>query len=138
MKNLFLGAILLFLFSTSVVIIQTSCSKTEAQSARPQSNSLNKILVSQYLDAGRISITIMNYDGTDVQVLNIPFPVGFDVATSQSNTALSADGTKVFFSGRDTDNPTWGIYSCDTSGANLIRIHDCTASGVAPQIGGAY
>jgi hypothetical protein len=51
---------------------------------------------------------------------------------------LCPDATKVFFEGRDAVNTTYGIYSCDTSGANLIRIHDCNSTALDVQISGAY
>ena len=103
MKNLFLGAICLCLFAISFSLVQISCSKTEAQNSNTQINSINKVLVSQSLASGQFSFTIMNYDGSGVQVLNIPFPAGFNAASSLANTALSADGKKIFFTGRDSN-----------------------------------
>ena len=143
MKKLLMGAICLALFSLTLSLVQISCSKIEAQNSSSQITALNKII---YLEEWRGSVpgmgniqrfSIINYDGTGLQHLNIPFPAGFSVGTFHP-PVLSLDGTKVFFTGRETANTIQGIYSCDTSGTNLVRIITGDPNALGVYLGGAY
>ena len=142
MKKLLMSAICLSLFAISISLIQISCSKTEAQTSTNQISSINKIIFQEESTGGAgnpnvVKFFIMNFDGTGVQQINISFPAGFSVA-SMHPPVLSPDGSKVFFTGRETAYTVQGIYSCDISGSNVIRIHDCNATAFDAIIGGAY
>ena len=126
----------LSLFAIVLSIVQISCSKTEAQNSTTQNTSVNKILYKEILP-GVLRYSIANYDGTGIQHLNITFPAGF-VTSSTHNPVLSPDATKIFFEGRETANMTYGIYKCDTSGANFSRIIDLDPNTIDGQISGAY
>lgn len=127
MKNLLLGAILLFLFSISVVVIQTSCSKSNAQSPTSQEQ-INKII---YITRDR-RIWTANYDGTNATTVNIALPPNIlvDMQIPNMSVRLSPDGQKIFFNAIDTssrDASTSGvfarsIYSCDISGSNAVPV----------------
>ena len=131
-----MGAIVLTLFAISFSLVQISCSKSEAQNNQNNVAQVNKIIIQEIIP-GVLKYTITNYDGSGIQPLNIPFPTGF-VSSSAHHPVLSPDATKVFFEGRDAINTTYGIYSCDTSGANLIRIYNCDPTALDAQIAGAY
>ena len=138
-----MGAIALSTFAIAICLVQISCSKTEAQRPADQSAALNKIIYLEEFRApapgfGNVQrFSIVNYDGTGLQHLNIPFPAGFAV-TSFHPPLLSVDGTKVFFSGRETANSIPGIYVCDTSGSNLVRLVNADANALDIYLGGAY
>jgi len=145
MKNLLMGAICLSLFAIALSLVQISCSKTEAQSSTSQITPINKIVYLEEFPGGGgggganiVKFSIVNYDGTGVQHLNITFPPGFGVASFHP-PVLSPDATKIFFVGRETaTGVTQGIYSCDTSGTNLTRILDCNPAAGDVTLGGAY
>ena len=139
MRNLFKGAILLSCFAIALCLFQISCSKEiDAQPSPSNGSQVNKILVSEIIPGTSFpKYTIMNYDGSGIQPLNIPFPAGF-ITYSVHQPVLSPDATKVFFEGRDAANSSYGIYSCDTSGANLTRIYNCDPTALDAQISGAY
>ena len=136
MKKLLMGTICLALFAITLSLVQISCSKTEAQNSTSQVTSINKILYKEVMP-GMLRYSIANYDGSGIQHLNIPFPAGFVTSTTH-NPVLSPDGTKIFFEGRETANLNYGIYKCDTSGANFMRIIDLDPSTMDGQISGAY
>jgi len=136
MKKVFKGAICLSAFAIALSLVQISCSKTEAQSSNNQITSVNKILIKELIP-GLLRFSLINYDGTGVQRLNIPFPPGF-TTSSTHNPVLSPDARKIFFEGKETANPNYGIYSCDTSGANFERILDLDPATLDGQVCGAY
>lgn len=127
MKNLLLGAIILFLFSAAIVLVQTSCSKTTAQTPTSQ-DQLNKIV---YVTRDA-RIWTANYDGTNATEIMIALPANIKVDMSLPNMSikLSPDGQKLFFNAIDTasrNNSTTGIfdksiYSCDISGGNVAPV----------------
>jgi hypothetical protein len=141
MKKLLMGAICLSLFAIALSLVQISCSKTEAQNSSTQNNSINKLIYQEeYSNGGSANsyrFSIINLDGTGLQHLNIPFPPGF-ISPSNHPPVLSPDGTKVYFTGRETANNEIGIYVCDTSGSNLIRLIDRDPNAFDMVIGGAY
>lgn len=138
--------ICLCLCAISLSLIQISCSKTEAQPNSPnqiitpnQVTTLGKIVFKEEYSAiptNTMRFSIMNLDGSGVQHLNIPFPAGFSTS-SFHHPVLSPDGTKIFFTGSETANTTPGIYSCDTSGANFMRIYDADPAAFDVTVGGA-
>ena len=133
-----MGAICLSVFAIALSLVQISCSKTEAQNSPNQITSVNKILISELIPGASFpKYTVMNYDGTGAHILNIPFPTGF-VSSSVHQPVLTPDASKVFFEGRDAVNTAYGIYSCDTSGANLSRIYNAVPTAFDVQISGAY
>lgn len=138
MKKILLGSVCLCLFAISICLVQISCSKTEAQNSTQQTAALNKIVFKEEFSGtpyNTMKFSIMNLDGTGVQHLNITFPPGFSTS-SFHHPVLSPDGTKIFFSGRETANTRQGIYSCDTTGANLLRIYDADPGAFDITIGG--
>ena len=138
MRQLLIGSICLTLFAISFSLVQISCSKAEAQNNQTQIQQINKLIYMEEFVAGNvIKFSIVNYDGTGLQNLNIPFPPGFFIQSNRP-PRLSPDGTKVFFMGSETANNTFGIYSCDTTGANLIRIANCDPNAYEVALGGAY
>ena len=137
MKKLLMGAICLSLFAIALSLVQISCSKTEAQNSTNQIISLNKILYKETFPGGVNRFSIMNYDGTGIQHLNISFPAGF-TTTTYNQPVLSPDATKVFFAGYEAANNSPVIYSCDTSGANLMRIAYGDPTAFDAFVTGAY
>jgi hypothetical protein len=141
MKKLLMATICLSVFAISLSVIQISCSKIEAQNSTNNTTSFNKILYKETIYNGTnpsiIRYSIINYDGSGVQHLNIPFPPGFRVP-SYGQASLSPDMQKIFFIGFETAHPTNGIYSCDTSGANFLRIAECDPNAQEGFVSGAY
>lgn len=144
-----MAAISLSCFAIAISLVQLSCSKSEAQPGSNNANNsnnsnnqnnvatpVNKIIYSETIP-GLLRYTIANYDGSGIQHLNIPFPAGF-VTSNSKHPVLSPDATKIFFEGRETANMLYGIYSCDTSGANFVRIIDGDPNALDVQLGGAY
>ncbi|MFT3910487.1 MAG: hypothetical protein QM737_13765 [Ferruginibacter sp.] len=147
MKKLLMAAITLSCFAIALSLVQISCSKAKAQAFQNQNNQNNQNNATNATPVGKIiyaesipgvlRYSIANYDGSGIQHLNIPFPAGF-ATSSTKHPVLSPDATKIFFEGRETANMVYGIYSCDTSGANFTRIINCDPNALDVQLGGAY
>ncbi len=140
MKKLLMATICISIFAISLSVMQISCSKIEAQNSTNNIATLNKILYAESFNVGGIlsvRYSIANYDGTGIQRLNIPFPPGFNFSTAGQGS-LSPDMKKVFFIGFETAQPTLGIYSCDTSGTNFMRITQCDPTAYAGYVSGAF
>ena len=133
MKKLLMATIVLFAFAISLMLVQISCSKSDANPLSPQTQ-VNKI-VYQYYNSSQQGIYLANYDGTDQHRLNITLPTGYSFANIHE-PKLSPDASKVFFASYDAINNLNSIFSCDTSGANLIRIVDTNVPDI--RFGGAY
>ena len=137
-----MGAICLSLFAIALSLVQISCSKTEAQTSTNNITPLNKILYQETFipvggNLGIFRYSIMNYDGSGIQHLNIPFPPGFHFSVGGQGS-LSPDMTKIFFIGFETANPTLGIYTSDTSGTNFSRIANCDPNVQSGYVSGAF
>ena len=139
MKKLLMMTICLSLFAISLSLLQISCSKTEAQISTNNTTAVNKILYKESFNVGGVitfRYSIMNYDGSGVQHLNIPFPPGF--GASSGHASLSPDAKKMFFSGFENPSIGNGFYSCDTSGTNFTRIANCDPTVFDAFVCGAY
>jgi hypothetical protein len=138
MKKLLMGTIILFLFSISIVIVQTSCSKSEAQTGQPNQNSLNQLNKILYVNFNG-EVWTSNYDGTNATqvIIALPINVNLELSTPRFSVKLSPDGQKIFFSGSNSATNESGIYSCDISGNNVIPIHVSTG-GTQPILTGVY
>ena len=134
MKKILMSAIVLFLFSASILLFQISCSKIEAQTNN-NIVQLNKILYTDF--DGKIWLA--NYDGTGASQVNIAFPANvlFDASSPRLSLKISPDGTKLFFSGRNTSTNETGIYSCDLTGNNVQTVF-VTSGNSQPILCGVY
>lgn len=134
MKKILMSAVVLFLFSASIVLFQISCSKIEAQTNN-NIVQLNKILYTDF--DGKIWLA--NYDGTGASQVNIAFPpnVAFEASIPRLALHISPDGTKLFFSGKNTLTTETGIYSCDLTGNNVQSVFVSTGNS-QPILRGVY
>lgn len=132
MKKLLKGAIILCLFATSIVLVQTSCSKVIAD---PLGNAISKLL---YIDFNN-DVWMCNYDGSNTTQIHFSLPPNIVLEFSLPRMAmkLSPDGTKLFFSVRNTVTNETGIYSSDISGNNVASVKMSTG-GTQPILCGAY
>lgn len=119
MKKLFLGSIVLTLFSISLLLFQLSCQ--EEVNANPTNTQLNKIIYHVFDNQSqKHTIYTANHDGTNKTPINIVIP---GAANPSFNTPrLSPDGLKVFF--KASSGNTQAIYSCNLDGSNLKVVLD--------------
>jgi len=125
MKKLLLSSIILFLFSTSILLFQISCQK-EAN-ARPNNTTQQNKLVYFKLNATTSiwSINICNWDGSNNIVVPVVLPA--DVKFN-GDVAITNDGSKIFFSARGISNSDIGyMYTCNTDGTGLTKILDSSS-----------
>ncbi len=72
-----MSSVILFLFSSTILFIQVSCSKTTAQQTPPTATTqLNKIVFHQQGGTGS-GYYVMNYDGTGKTLINVTLPTGY-------------------------------------------------------------
>jgi len=126
MKKLLTASLVLFIFSFSIIIFQTSCNKTvDAQSSTSSSvglKQLNTILFYKLKGTTynyTYEIWIANFDGTNQKKLPVSIPTGmyFDDAK------LSPDGKTLFYAFHEKQPGTNSyIYTCSIDGTNLKRI----------------
>ena len=137
MRKMLLGAIILLIFSLSLVLIQTSCSKTDAQTS-PGLTQLNKVI---YLTADR-KWWISNYDGTNTTQINFNLPSGVAIETGGwpvfNPVRLSPDGQRIFFTTFRQATAQYAIASTDISGNGYTQIVAGSTSGNQPQLAGVY
>ena len=102
MKKLFIGSVILLLFSLSILVIQSSCSKTDAQNST--STVLNKLLFVTGNGGVTMKLWSSNYDGGNVTQVNLALPVGVRVDYNYPGFSirLSPDGQKLFFRASDS------------------------------------
>jgi len=133
MKQLLMGAIVLFLFSASVVLIQTSCSKTTAQSTN-SINQLNKIVYFKNMNSSVLEVWSANYDGTGASQIPITLPSGvsYDTFVMTNSLSISPDGQTIFFTCLNSNgsSPVSEIYTCSIAGGNAIMV----ATGFAGKV----
>lgn len=129
-----MGSVILCLFSLSIVLVQTSCSKSEAQNSTLDGQ-LNKIIYSNFDN----EIWISNYDGSNAVKVNLALPanVVFESSLPRMSVKMSPDGKKIFFSGLNTATNESGIYSSDVTGNN-VAIVKIGIGGAQPILGGVY
>jgi len=127
MKKLLMASLILLVFALSILVIQTSCSKSNAQ-INSSTSQVGKIVF--FKGQGSFStIWTANYDGTNQVQIPIVLPpnVVLDTDASSKSLSISPDGQKIFFTAKDITVSTAqivSIYSCDINGSN---------SGVAVQ-----
>ena len=141
MKNLFLGSVALLLFAMAFTIVQSSCSKTEAQSNSVTITQLNKIIFGKMnpTTSNPLEVWVADYDGTNATQININLPSGVMISSElyTFSLRLSPDGQTIFFGGFNTTTNLYGIYKCNIDGSNVSLI----TNGVANEslrLGGAY
>ncbi len=144
MKKIFMGAIVLIFFAFSATVLQTSCSKSDAQS-RPASpaelSQLNKMIFLKS-ETGVVDpeLWIVNYDGTGMTQINVSLPVDTHIANDLTAAAvrLSPDGQTIFFSGYNlTTAPLNQLYACDINGSNVRVVVPSTPNKIF-KLQGAY
>ena len=135
MKKLLMSAVILFLFSISVLIVQTSCSKSEAQQTPDSATQIGKLIYVNFNG----EMWTSNYDGTNaVQIiLALPPNVNLDLTTPRMSVKMSPDGQKIFFSGQNSVTSETGFYSCDINGTNVVPVNVSTG-GNQPILCGVY
>jgi len=125
-----MSAIILFLFSLSILILQSSCSKSEAG---PTSvTQLNKIVYTVNMGTPNIQIWTANYDGSNPTQVPIVLPanIKIDGNANYYSVKISPDGQTIFFSTFDASAaPAYStaIYSCSITGANVTQIIPASA-----------
>ena len=137
MKKLLLGSICLFLFASSLLILQVSCSKSKAQ---PQLNRPADTPIGKVIFVRDMQIWTVNYDGSSETQVAISLPSDVNFAFNnhpQSGLAISPDGKKIFFtalrrSGIDQINEMYSV-NFDGTGLALI-VGNGPASGFTPMI----
>ena len=132
MKNLLKGALVILLFAISVLLVQTSCSKTEAEPLT--ATQIDKLL---YIDFDS-NVWMSNYDGTNRTQINFALPPNIILLFSIPRSAmkLSPDGTRLFFSVMNTVTNETGIYSSDINGNNVTPV--MSLGGTQPILCGVY
>jgi len=138
MKKLLMSAIILFLFSLSILIVQTSCSKSEASPTGV--TQINKIVYTLHYGTPNIQIWTANYDGSNPTQVPVVLPANIKIDTNANyySIKISPDGQTIFFSTYDTSAPTYSpaIYSCSITGTNLTEVIPASAGG--PILGGTF
>jgi hypothetical protein len=128
MKRLLLGSVILLIFSCSILIFQLSCKKDVI--AQTTGNNVNKILFFKR-PLGNYDLQfehwIANYDGSNATQIFLNLP-GWRI----NDVQLSADGTKLFFTGTDSTTllttQASEIFSSNVDGSNIQQItHDNVA-----------
>ena len=125
MKNILMASAILFLFSMSILVIQTSCSKISAQTSTNSVTQINKIIYLKGFGASG-EVWTANYDGSNATQVPITLPANviFDNNVGTFSLSISPDGQKIFFTALNTTGSTYvqEIYSCDITGTNLTQI----------------
>lgn len=125
MKKLLSSAIVLCVFSLSILIFDFSCRKDsigQTQSPTTESVQKNKIIyVKINPNTNLWEIWTSNYDGTGAQKINLTLPQGLQLS-DDPNIRISPDGKKIFFNaGMNSYNHEY-IYSCNIDGSNVKKI----------------
>ena len=124
MKKLFLASITLLLFAISIVIVQISCSKSEAQNRPSGITSFDKILYSFNANPDGVEFWTANIDGSNQAKINLVLPpaVTLNRYVNEVNPKLSPDGTKLYFRAYDSTTSRFGIYRANIDGSAVINI----------------
>jgi hypothetical protein len=121
MKNLMSGAIVLFLFSISLLLFQLSCQE-DAIAQNNVNQQKNKILYSLKGDYSIKELWVSNYDGSDkiqIPLTNIPTP---GVHGFYNSSSISPDGQTVFIGGYLYPSSLSVVYSMSLSGTDVKKI----------------
>ena len=137
MKKLLFGSVILLLFSLSILIIQSSCSKTEAQNSNI--TQLNKILIVSGNAGVTQKLWSANYDGSNLNEIVFAMPAGVRAGYNAEFIKLSPDGQKIFFQGYEIVSGRSGIYSANLNGSGVVEvIAGDNLPMQYPKIAGAY
>jgi hypothetical protein len=116
MKKLIMASAALFLFSTSIMIFQISCSKTASAGTSIINGTASKIVF--YTKQGMIGIK--NADGTGItSIISPTLPSGFTLK-SDGDTDINSDGTHIFFVANSSTGRK--LFRCDLSGNNVLQV----------------
>ena len=125
MKKLLLSSICLLMFAVSILIIQISCSKTNAQSNTNNTTQVGKIIYGRNV-SGHYEIWSANYDGSNASNIPINLPTGVFLANNvdSKGVKVSPDGQKLFFIAAEVVNnyQVASVYSCNIDGTNTQLI----------------
>lgn len=121
MKKLVLGAIVLFVFSLSVVVTNMSCKKEAMAEGPGFPQPLNKFLFTKDFRGKSSEIWMSNIDGSGQTKINVTLPAGQLIAPQ---ARLTADGKGVLFVTMDDAENTTGIYFCLLDGTSLKKVAD--------------
>jgi len=119
MKKLLLSSMVLFLFSTSIMMFQVSCQKN-ANAKINVTTQQNKIIYTKS-GSGTDEIWIANLDGTNQTKVPIVLPSNLKLGNAQAT--ITPDGTKIIFQAREVSISNTGyLYTCNTNGSDLVKI----------------
>jgi len=128
MKKIFLGSVVLLMFSCAIVIFQISCKK---DAFAQTTNTTNKILLLKNAIGsydGPYETWIADADGSN-QVQVIVNVQGWRLLPAK----LSPDGSKIFFHGTDSATlstlPRSEIFTSNIDGSNIQQITNDNISG---------
>lgn len=121
MKKLLMGAAILSLFGISVVIVQTSCQKSNAQS--PTGSVTNQNLILTSLLNSDSTLALYNYEGVLLRQIQPSSPVLDFSKYKITEAKLSPDGKLIFVhvKGYSISTPD-AIYVMDNYGNNVKQI----------------
>jgi hypothetical protein len=113
------------MFATSVLIVQISCSKTDAQMRPADNPTVGKIVFGRNV-AGQYEIWSANYDGSNAAHIPISLPQDVYLVSNvdSKGVKVSPDGQKLFFIAATTINnyQQASVYSCNLDGTNAQLI----------------
>jgi hypothetical protein len=122
MKKLFMGSIVLTMFSIAIILFQLSCKKdvnAQTSGGTTSLKQLNKIIY-QTITSGYSAIWTANYDGTNQTKINIIMPSA--IGDHIGDPKLSPDGQTVFIDAWDSTSNQYYIYTCSITGGNVQQI----------------
>lgn len=142
MKKLLQAGIALLLFSVSLAILQSSCSKSKAQTTQNGLMQLNKILYTRQVfgsSFNTIEIWSANYDGSNATQIPITLPANVELSTmnQKATPRLSPDGQTLFFVGYNSATNLWSVYSCNSTGGQAHEIIPSSTRALL-EVYGAY
>ena len=144
MRKLLQASVILLLFAVAILIVQSSCSKSEAQISNAAITQINKFVYLRAAGQGP-EIWVSDYNGSNASKIPVVMPAGSALSSDfgQWEVRLSPDGQTLFFLGVLTDTNTTQIYSCHIDGSNVQVVVPGTVrdpnSGInILRIGGAY
>ena len=125
MKKLLLSSVCLLMFATSVLIVQISCSKINAQMRPADNPTIGKIVFGRNV-SGNYEIWSANYDGSNASPIPIDLPQGVYLVSNVDSRGVkvSPDGQKLFFIAATLINnyQQSSVYSCNLDGTNVKLI----------------
>ncbi|MBX3240320.1 MAG: hypothetical protein KIT80_02285 [Chitinophagaceae bacterium] len=139
MKKLFLGSILLTIFSLAVILFQISCQKTalanDNEQTPPSVALLSKpVITVNIIQEGVDSLGKSKYNQTEfttlelyivnengLNKLNVSLP---DQEFVGLNARLSGNGKTIMFGSIHKTRGYTGVYSCNIDGTNLRKVAD--------------